>query len=768
MKLSLTFSRAVIITALMLAKSSAVPLTPSASSPQGFETAVKPMITEYCAGCHNPKQFKGDLDLERFLTKSGSAALKEREIWALVVRKLSVGEMPPDGKPKPSADQVSAVTEWIEQQYALLDRNAKPNPGRVTAHRLNRYEYNNTVRDLLDVNLRFADDFPADAYGYGFDNIGDVLSLSPLLTEKYLKAAERVAGAALPTGPMQKVLAVRYETEEMGQQFHMHVQTTHDFPVDAFYNLRVGWEQGFQGGTLMTGHIYMDKKEVLNLPIVWKGMQDRAMYATNIFISQGPHLFEAQMEMAPESQQPRAKQPPPYPTVMEIFGPFNQVPREQTASYKRIFFKGPPPAKRQSEYAGEILGALAHRAYRRPVTKNEMERLMDLTRLVQSRGGSFDEQIHVVLTAILMSPNFLFRVEQDPASDISHRISDTELASRLSYFLWSSMPDDELLAVAEKGRLHRPEVLHAQVRRMIADPKARSLAGNFCGQWLQTRNLDFKKPDARAFPDYDVELRDAMRTETEMFFQAVVTEDRSILDFLDGNFTFVNERLAKLYGMPDVQGREFRRVRLDGAERGGILTQASVLTVSSYPTRTSPVIRGKWVLENILNTPPPMPPANVPALDDHEVGKTTSVRQQLEQHRSNPTCAGCHARMDPLGFGLENYDAMGRWRTNEGSLPVDASGLLPDGRTFSGAAELKTLLKADSSKFVRAFTEKMLIYALGRGMESYDRPTIEKIAQRVEQNGCRFSEVIAAIVDSAAFQMRHRETDETPGLSAKN
>jgi len=402
------------------------------------------------------------------------------------------------------------------------------------------------------------------------------------------------------------------------------------------------------------------------------------------------------------------------------------------------------------------------------VTKNEMERLMDLTRLVQSRGGSFDEQIHVALTAVLMSPNFLFRVEQDPASGISHRISDTELASRLSYFLWSSMPDDELLAVAEKGRLHRPEVLHAQVRRMIADPKARSLAGNFCGQWLQTRNLDFKKPDARAFPDYDVELRDAMRTETEMFFQAVVTEDRSILDFLDGNFTFVNERLAKLYGMPDVQGREFRRVRLDGAERGGILTQASVLTVSSYPTRTSPVIRGKWVLENILNTPPPMPPANVPALDDHEVGKTTSVRQQLEQHRSNPTCAGCHARMDPLGFGLENYDAMGRWRTNEGSLPVDASGLLPDGRTFSGAAELKTLLKADSSKFVRAFTEKMLIYALGRGVESYDRPTIEKIAQRVEQNGCRFSEVIAAIVDSAAFQMRHRETEATTGLRAKN
>jgi len=343
MKLRFIFLPAVILTTFLRAGFSAVPPAPLVPPSKGFETAVKPMITEYCAGCHNPKEFKGDLDLERFLTRSGSAALEERETWALVVRKLRAGEMPPDGKRKPPGEQVAAAAEWIEQQYALLDRNAKPNPGRVTAHRLNRYEYNNTVRDLLDVNLRFADDFPADAYGYGFDNIGDVLSLSPLLTEKYLKAAERVAKAAIPTGPMEKVLAVRYETEEMGQQFHMHVQTTHDFPVDACYNLRVGWEQGFQGGTLMTGHIYMDKKEVLNLPIVWKGMQDRAMYATNIFISQGPHLLEAQMEMAPESQQPRAKQPPPYPTVMEIFGPFNQVPREQTASYKRIFFKGPPP-----------------------------------------------------------------------------------------------------------------------------------------------------------------------------------------------------------------------------------------------------------------------------------------------------------------------------------------------------------------------------------------------------------------------------------------
>jgi len=401
MKLRLTFNCAVVITALMLAKSSADPLTPPAFSPKGFETAVKPMITEYCAGCHNPKQFKGDLDLERFLTRSGSVALDEREIWALVVRKLHAGEMPPDGKPKPSAEQVAAATQWIEQQYALLDRNAKPNPGRVTAHRLNRYEYNNTVRDLLGVNLRFADDFPADAYGYGFDNISDVLSLSPLLTEKYLRAAERVAEAAIPVGLPEKTLAVRYETEKLGQQFHMHVQTTHDFPVDALYNLRVGWEQGFQKGTLMTGHIYVDGKEVLNLPIVWESMQDRAIYATNVSISQGPHLIEAQMEMASDAKQPKPKQPPPYPTVIEVFGPFNQVPREQTASYKRIFFSGSPRADHRTEYTREILATLVHRAYRRPVTKSELDQVMNLTKLVQSQGGSFDEGIQVALEAVL-------------------------------------------------------------------------------------------------------------------------------------------------------------------------------------------------------------------------------------------------------------------------------------------------------------------------------------------------------------------------------
>jgi PAS domain-containing protein len=751
------------------ASRSADTVQPTADS-KGFEAQVTPMIKSSCIGCHNAKRLKGDLDLERFVDQPATSALKDRAIWTLVTEKLKSGEMPPDGNPKPSQEQISAATKWIEQQYAFLDSHSEPVPGRVTAHRLNRYEYNNTVRDLLGVNLRFADDFPPDPYGYGFDNIGDVLSLSPALTEKYLKAAERVASAAIPLGPAQKPASVRYTSQALGQLDHAHIQTTHDFPVTGLYNFRLGWEQAQGKGTKSSGHLYVDGKVILNQPIVYDPKQDRAFYAKNVLVPQGPHLIEGEIEMAPDSQQPRPlKGKPPYPSILEVIGPFNPIPREQTTSYKRIFFRGTVPHSNEPAYRRQILERLAHRAYRRPVTKTELDQLVSLSTFVQSQGGTFEGGIQIALEAILMSPNFLFRIEQDPPQENAHRISDTELASRLSYFLWSSMPDDHLLSLAETNQLHNPRVLHAEVRRMMADAKAHSLATNFSGQWLQTRNLSFNKPDAKTFPDYDVELRDAMRTETEMFFQAVVTEDRSILDFLDGRFTFVNERLAKLYGIPDVHGRDFRRIELDGTQRSGILTQASVLTASSYPTRTSPVIRGKWVLENILNTPPPPPPPNVPALDERTGGTNFSVRKKLEAHRSNSACAGCHSRMDPLGFGLENYDAIGRWRASEGLNLVDASGVLPDGRTFNGAGELKDILKADAPKFVRALSEKLLTYSLGRGVETSDDPAVKKITQRVETHGYRFSELIAGIVDSVPFQMRQREltTSAAPGMQAE-
>jgi mono/diheme cytochrome c family protein len=736
--------------------------TPSASAPSNdsFETAVKPMIQQNCIVCHNAKALTGGLNLQRFLNESAPEALKDREVWEKVDEKLKAGEMPPPGMPRPAADRVTAATQWIEQQYAFEDRNAKLDPGRVTVRRLNRFEYTNTVRDLLGVNLRVAEDFPPDPYAYGFDNVGDALSLSPVLTEMYLKAAERVAKAAIPVGEGDKALSVRYASENIGQQLQLHVETIHDFPVDGQYNLRFQWEKGEPAGTVLTGHIYIDDKEVLKQSIVVTATLDRTMVAPSVPISQGPHRFEVAMEVAPDAKQPKpAKDVLPYPSLLEVAGPFHPLPYEQTASFKRIFFNGPVPSGFPNDYAREILTRVAHRAYRRPPTKAEVDHLMNLAKLVHHQGGSFYESMQVALEGVLMSPNFLFRIEQDPPGDTTHRISDPELASRLSYFLWSSMPDDELLALAENNTLHQPEVLHAQMKRMLADPRARSIASNFGGQWLETRNLQFQKPDPKMFPGYDLELRDDMETETEMFIESVIQEDRSILDFLNGKYTFLNQRLAEFYGIPGVQGREFRRVDLNGTERSGIITQASVLTASSYPTRTSPTIRGKWVLTNILNTPPPAPPANVPALADTATGgKVVSVRERLEMHRSNPVCASCHSRMDPLGFALENYDAVGRWRTSEDGLPVDASGRLPDGKAFSGGDGLKALLMANSSKFVDCLTEKLLTYALGRGVEPYDRPAVLKIENRVENNGYRFTELVGGIVDSAPFQMRHRQS----------
>jgi len=723
------------------------------SGADGFDSVVKPVIKQSCSVCHNATALTAGLDLGRFLKESGVDALKEREVWEKVARKLKAGEMPPPGMPRPPAEQLAAIPQWIDQQYASEDANAKADPGSVTVRRLNRGEYANSVRDLLGVNLDVAADFPPDPYAYGFDNIGDALSLSPALTEMYLKAAQRIAKAAIPLGPRQMAVATKYDAGAIGQRNQMEIQKVHQFPVDADYDLRMAWEQKVPEGTVMTAHLYVDGKEVARKTFAFTTLQERAVAATKVRILQGPHKVEALMEMGPAFHGPL-----PYPASLEVMGPYHQVSLEQTASYKQLFFKGPPRPGSQSEYAREILARLSYRAYRRPVTKPELERLMNLTRIVHQHGGSFYEGVQVALEGMLMSPNFLFRIERDPAGDVAHRVSDYELASRLSYFLWSSMPDDQLLSLAAKEQLHSPEVLHAQVRRMLIDPKANALARNFTGEWLGTRNLDFETPDAKAFPGYDAELRDAMQTETRMFFQAILAEDRSILDFLNGKYTFVNERLAKFYGIPDVQGREFRRVSLEGTERSGILTQASVLTATSYPTRTSPTIRGKWILTNILNTPPPEPPPNVPALANaNEGGKFTSIRARLEMHHANPVCASCHEDMDPLGFALENYDAIGSWRTTVDGLPVDASGKLPNGTDFTGAAQLKALLLAESPKFVNCLTEKLLTYSLGRGLEPYDRPAVKRIELQVENKDYRFTALINGIVDSAPFQMRRRQ-----------
>ncbi len=721
-----------------------LPVAHAAPPDDAFVSTVQPFLRRNCVACHNDKLTSGELSLSRYLTSTATAALKDRDRWELVVQKLRAGEMPPKGVPRPAADQVAVVANWVETSYARLDRDTAPDPGRVTAHRLNRYEYNNTVRDLLGIELRASDDFPVDPYGYGFDNIGDVLSLSPVLTEKYLKAAEHIASVAIPSPVPMKPVMSRYLAERMGQARQLHIEVTHEFPVAGEYTLRSAWFQGLKIGVKVEGRLYLDGKEISQHPLTVFTEMDRGFEKPGVMVTAGLH------KIAADIRYDGFLKDPPFLEYIQVYGPSRQDAAETAASYRRIFVCG----QHTAACAHRIVESLAHRAYRRPASKDELDELTGLVSTAQSRGDSFENGIRVALEAILVNPNFLFRIERDPAATGVHRISDIELASRLSYFLWSSMPDDELLGLAEAGGLHTPEVLHAQMKRLLADPRSRALVENFGGQWLQFRNLDVLKPDPKKFPEYDAGLREAMRSETELFFDAIVREDRSILDFLDGRYTYLNERLAKHYEIDGVTGREFRRVELDGTQRSGVLTQASVLTVSSYPTRTSPVIRGKWVLENLLDTPPPPPPPDVPPLNEADVGTTVSLREQLEKHRANAVCAGCHARMDPIGFGLENYDAIGRYRSVDGKFPIDPSGTLPSGKSFAGAAELKTILRGDPQTFTRALSEKMLTYALGRGLESYDRAAVATVTQRVQQSDYRFSALVQAIVDSVPFQMR--------------
>src|SRR5581483_988792 len=590
-----------------------------------FRRTIQPFIAENCLGCHNSKAKTGGLDLESF--RSTEDVLNNRELWERVTQKIRSGEMPPRGMPRPDEQQIKAVTDWIEAQFARLDRSQKPDPGRVTARRLNRYEYNNTIRDLLAVDFRPADDFPADDSGYGFDNIGDVLSLSPLLMEKYLAAADKIARAAIVINEPVKPVVERFRPDRLpkgaGQDSFARpdaIQVTPEFPFDAEYDLQADISGAvLQTRVMVKVTIWLDSQQVKTLEFD-RRQEKPWIVGERVRIKAGQHQFKVTLEhdgLRPEDKDP-TKTRLGFNGI-QIQGPFNLASPAATESYKRIFTCGHAYGQHQPSCAGKILSDLARRAYRRPVTPAEVEALARFVSLAREEGDSFEQGIRVALQAILVSPHFLFRVERDPDPNnpqAIHRVNDYELASRLSYFLWSSLPDDELLRQAGLNRLHLPAVMTAQVRRMLRDPKSKALVENFGGQWLQLRKLETVKPDPDRFPNFTPELREAMRRETELFFSAIINEDRSVLDFLDARFTFVNETLARHYGIPGVTGKEFRRITLDGQQRGGILTQASVLTVSSYPTRTSPVLRGKWILENILNAPPPPPPPSVPNLDE--------------------------------------------------------------------------------------------------------------------------------------------------------
>jgi mono/diheme cytochrome c family protein len=731
-----------------------------------FDQAVKSVLVKSCNACHNDRVSSGGLNTAALAHFSSIG--QHREEWEKILLKIRTGEMPPKGVPRPDGEQIEALTKFVESEFERADKLIPPDPGRVTARRLNRVEYRNTIRDLLGVDFRADKDFPSDDSGHGFDNIGDVLTISPILMEKYLDAAETIASRALGADPLpKKPVEAMYHIKDknLRRPNPTTVEASHRIGWDGEYIVRVGLPgqrpadaKPVQMGFWMDGqllHTQMVETKPNNL-VYFNPYSEEEF---RIVLPEGDHVFRVGfigddfIKTLPKEDWYKNEKNKTL-NMVTFIGPFPA--KVEKASRKKILICDPASGP---ACVDKILSTLARRAYRRPVAKSEVAALARFVKIAQDEGQTVEQGLQLAIRAMLVSPHFLFRIERDDPKTLgkARPVSNFELASRLSYFLWSSMPDDELLRLAETGKLREPAVLEAQVKRMLADPKAAALAENFAGQWLEVRNLDIVKPDPQKFPDWSPELRDAMKTETRMFFESLLRENRPLSDFLDARYTFVNETLARHYGIEGVEGPDFQRVELTTDQRGGILGHASVLTVSSYPTRTSPVIRGKYILENILGAPPPAPPPDVPALDEESVGNAGSLRQQLEKHRSNAACASCHSRMDVLGFGLENYDAIGKWRTKDGKFDIDAGGTLPNGQSFATPAELRALLTRDRDDFARCLIEKMMTYALGRGIERYDRRTLKEIQQRVAAAGYRFQPVILEIVNSLPFQSRRAE-----------
>lgn len=726
-----------------------------------FERNVVPLIQKYCIACHGEKLQTAGVDFSIY--RDAASVLKARDVWEKASQKLQLGAMPPKGLPQPTTAERSLLINWIDSTLSSANCDIK-DPGRVTLRRLNREEYNNTIRDLFGVDLKPANDFPSDDVGYGFDNIGDVLTISPLLMERYLGAAEKISEAVVFAEDANAPIA-HFEAERMpqtggdgvvmddGRNLYSNGQVTVDFnfPKDGDYILRARAYEQHAGDEFVKMTLRFEDKDVQTVDV--KAVEDAPkIYQIRVTAQSGKRRFAVAFindYYNPRNPDPKNRDRNLIVDYLEIVGPLAPRPSTLPESHRRVIPCDPP---HREDCARKIARDFARRAYRRPVTDDEVNRLVRYVKMAEDEGDSFERGIQLAVQAVLASPHFLFRVELDSTNEVRD-LNDFELASRLSYFLWSSMPDEELFTLAEKGQLHDPKVLTTQAKRMIKDPKAKALVQNFAGQWLQLRNLVLVNPDKQRFPDWDEELRNAMRMETELFFEDVMRNDRSVLDFIDGKFTYLNERLAKHYGYRGVKGTEFRRVSLSGPQRGGVLTQASVLTVTSNPTRTSPVKRGKWILEQLLNAPPPPPPANVEELKEDGQLKGT-LRQKMEQHRKNPSCATCHQQMDPLGFALENYDAIGAWRKLDDGFPVDASGELPGGEKFDTPAQLKAVLKNRSKQFVRCLTEKMLTYALGRGLVAEDRCMVDDITKAVIKGKYRFSALVTEIVKSEPFRKR--------------
>jgi hypothetical protein len=762
------------------------PGTAPATDWQAFQKSVQPFLARHCFECHADKA-RGDVRLDRFDEK---ALAQRAPALEKVLDVLGKHAMPPRKRAQPGDDELKPVLAWLEAYAERTGREAARSE-RVLLRRLNRAEYDNTVRDLLGVDFQPADDFPQDASGHGFDNIAGTLSVSPVLTEKYLAAAEKVARTAVfgvaPMKPERVVHEpwfaadafsrnneVKFDYDETGMSLPSAFHVVQRFAADGDYTFR-GILRGVRpaGSDPVELGFWIDGRLVHTAKIAVPARAESGRNAGELNglwaefrtpVKAGEHWLSATLLRMYEGLPAAYKGPKPakaqarassnrgvdafFVMYLHVVGPFQQAKGPSPDSIKKVFGDNPVNGPRDAATVRKIVADLARRAYRRPVTDREVDELVRLVATVQEDGGSFEEGLCLAIERMLISPHFLFRVEKAP------QLSQHELATRLSYFLWSSMPDEELLRAAEEGTLRQPEVLEAQVRRMLKDARARALAENFGGQWLRTRALESHAPDRTKFPEFTDYTRLSMRQETLLFFEHVLREDRPVLDFLDANYTFLNQRLAEFYGIPNVKGHEFRKVDLAGSRRGGVWRQASVLTVSSYPNRTSPVLRGKWILENLLNAPPPPPPPDVPVLDEKELGKSVSLREQLEKHRSNATCASCHARMDPLGLALEHFDAIGRWRDKDGKLPIDASTTLADGRAVKGPDGLAAILKADPGAFAECLAEKVLIYALGRGLERDDRKTVKALVQRMAREDYRFSSLVLGIVQSEPFRTR--------------
>ena len=815
LSLASVFATATPVTVALLS----APLSAGAQARPAPEAALlQTTLGEYCVTCHNDRTRRGDLSFEGLdLSRVGEhAAIPER-----VLRQLRTRRMPPVGRPRPADETYEVLATWLESEIDQFTA-ANPNPGRTEAfHRLNRAEYANAIRDLLALDVDVEALLPADDIDeHGFDNMADVLTVSPALMERYLSAARKTARLAVgetPLGPVGEIYEVPIlfiQNDRMSDDLPFGsrggIGIRHYFVVDGEYDLAIRLHRNYvnyvrgmgsshelevrlDGVLVRTFTFGGEEPDVLQAPASYGGNQfgDPAWEEYMLFADAnlrvrfsakaGPHLvgvsFVRKFTEPEGVLQPR----------QSVFAAAVNEMRDGDAAVEQVTITGPfgsggpgdPPSRRavftcrpasdaspdEEACAREILSSLARQAYRRPVEPGDLETLMDFYRAGRS-DGSFDAGIQLALERLLISPDFLFRVERDP-TDIApgtvYALSDLELASRLSFFLWSSIPDAELLDLAERGMLQDPAVLEQQTRRMLADSRSKALVQNFAGQWLYLRNLRSVVPDAVTFPEFDENLREAFRQETELFVESLIHDDRSVLDLLGADYTFANERLAEHYGIPGVYGSHFRRVPLDGElaeRRGGILGQGSLLTVTSYANRTSPVLRGKWVLTNILGTPPPPPPADVPDLPDRgEDGRPATVRDRMIQHREDPVCAACHLPMDPLGLALENYDAIGRWRsTGQANLAIDASGQLPNGTEFYGPRGLRTLLLERPEQFSGTVTEKLLAYAIGRGPEYYDRPTVRDITRAAALDNYRWSSIIVGIVQSTPFRMRRSES----------